>query len=244
MNGTSGSRLSEWLERIGYTAQWISDAAQSMTEATAGMVPEPEHWDEIDGEEIADALGGLDDWDEDPDADAALSGSAAMLATGASAWLANRLLQPRKVNWPRAVLAGVVGTLLYDVGMLIDQRVTGRRFDTIGPLGAAISDDPEVQQWAGWVAHYAAGIGLSVFYARYVYGRVPLPGAVQGAAFGAADAALLQWGGLLPVLSQAAPHVRLPAGYAGLAHEPELGAQSLFRHLAYGVGVGMVYEDE
>lgn len=221
--------MDRWLERIGYAAQWLSDtaraAAASASETAAGLA---------DGAE--DAVDAADDaMDEHPMA------APALLASTAGAWMAGRLLRPEEVRWSRAILAGIVGTLLYDAEMLLDQRVLGRKFDTIGPLGEALTDDPNLQRWAGWAAHYAAGIGLAVVYARYLHHRLPGPLPVRGAAFGVLDATTLAWGGLLPVLSRVVPDVPIPPGYSGLAHAPTITAQSLLRHTAYGVGVAVAY---
>lgn len=221
--------MERWLERIGYTLQWLSDEARARMEQAGDMA--------------AQLSSDARDMDVPEDAEPALGGSAGVLAGAAGAWLASRLLAPNDVNWTRAVAAGVIGTLLYDATMLADQRLLGRKFDTIGPLGEALTDDPELQPYLGWAAHYAGGVGLALLYARYLHNRLPGTPAVRGAMFGLADAATLTWGGLLPLLSRFAPHVSIPTGYAALAHAPQFTARSAVRHLAYGVGVGVTYRD-
>lgn len=225
--------MDRWLERIGYAAQWLSDTARA---AAATASESAAHFaggasDLADG--VEEAAG--DAMEELPMA------APALLASTAGAWMAARLLRPEEVRWSRAILAGIVGTLLYDAEMLLDQRVLGRKFDTIGPLGEALTDDPSLQRWAGWAAHYAAGVGLAVVYARYLHHRLPGPVPLRGAAFGVLDATTLAWGGLLPVLSRVVPDVPIPPGYAGLAHARAITAQSLLRHTAYGVGVAVTY---
>ncbi len=223
--------MDRWFERIGFAAQWAVETARSAAGAAAeragGLVGSFAEEVEEAAESGADALS----FDLSP----------GLLAGTATAWLAGRFLRPSEVSWTRAVLAGIVGTLLYDAEMLLDQRLSGRKFDTIGPLGEALTDDPQLRPWAGWAAHYAAGIGLAALYARYLNDRLPGPPVVRGALFGALDAATLSRGGLLPLLSRAVPGVTIPPGYAGLAYAPVPNAQSLLRHTAYGIGVGLVY---
>lgn len=222
--------MERWLERLGFAVQWLSDGAQAAMEA-AGAMPEQL-------EELADeALQG-------DHAESAMGASAAALGATALSWAAGRWLRPSEVAWGRAVLAGVIGTLLYDATMVVDQRLLNRKFDTISPLGEALTDDPEMQRWAGLAAHYAAGVGLAVLYARYLHERLPGPRPLRGAAFGLLDAATLTWGGVYPLVQQLGGDLPIPATYAALAHSPTVTAQSVLRHLAYGVGVGLVYRAE
>lgn len=229
--------MDRWMERLGYVVQIATDAlaAAAGTAADQGAELAEDFADEIpDGDALEEALGGLADG-------LPVSGLAGVAATAAAGWLGSRVLGAREVRWGRAVLAGVIGTMLYDIMMLADQRLLQRNFDTIRPLGEALTDNEELQPWLAWAAHYAAGVGLAVVYARYLRGRLPGPPVAQGVAFGLLDAATLAWGGVYPLLSRAVPGVRIPPGYAGLAHAPTPGAQSLLRHAAYGAGVGMVY---
>lgn len=219
--------MDQWLERLGFAGQWLVETARAAAHAATDAA---NHL----AEQAADAA-------EDPMEQLPAGVSPAFLAGAAGTMLAARLLQPSEVRWSRAVLAGVVGTLLYDAEMVLDQRLSGRKFDTIGPLGEALTDSPELQPWAGWAAHYAAGVVLAMCYARYLHDRIPGPPALRGALFGVVDAVTLEWGGLLPLLSRVVPGARVPPGYVGLAHCPGLTAQSLLRHTAYGIGVGLVY---
>ncbi len=170
-------------------------------------------------------------------------GVATLAGTLAATWLARRMFRAREIRWSRAVLAGVVGTLLYDLERSLDQRAFGRDTDVVSATAAALTDDPDTQKWIGRAGEYAAGIGLATIYARHLYGRLPGSPLTQGLAFGALDAATLSWGGLLPLLNRISPEVRMPLGYAGLSRSPEISAQLLLRHLAYGAGVGIVYRD-
>lgn len=226
--------MERWLQRLGYAAQWLGDTLQTAAHAAAEQTGEL-------AEDLTDAVrDGAEEMEEHARSLPDLGEAGGLLAATAGGWLATRLLAEQEVRWGRAVFAGVIGTLVYDATMLLDQRLLGRNFDTIRPLGAAFSDDPDTQRWAGWAAHYAAGVGLALFYARYL-SRLPGPPALKGAAFGLADVATLTWGGLYPLLNQVAPHIRVPPGYAGLAHAPAFTAQSALRHVAYGAGMASAY---
>jgi hypothetical protein len=221
------------LHRLGYAMEWMRDEVRG----AARFADEPVTNVRETLGELVDELGDAGDGGVPGLARAALP----MAATAIGGWLAGRVLQPRRVHVPRAVLAGLIGTVVYDLVTRLDDQLSGRRFDTVRPLGEAITGNEELQGVAGWTAHYAAGIGLAIVYARFVYGRLPAPGIVQGAAFGAADAVTVQWGGVLPLLSRLVPDAKLPGGYAGLAANPELSARSLARHLAFGAALGTVY---
>lgn len=217
------------LERLGYAGQWVADtlrdaAANAVEHATPDEpLPHPGSADE-----------GLL-----PEGIQAQLLAAALSAGGA--WAASRLLRPEPVSWGRAVAAGIVGTFLYDAVEALEARLLERELDTITPLGEPLSDDPEIQRWVARGGHYAAGIGLAVFYARYVHHRIPGPPVLRGALFGGLDGSTLHWGGLIPLLNRLHPDLDLPTGISGLTEDPELGARVLARHLAYGVGLGAVY---
>jgi hypothetical protein len=219
--------MDRWLYRLGYILEWVNDSARSAAETLA--------------EEAAPLAGAVDDrLDLD---DLGVEAPALALGNLAAAWAAARFLPAGEVNWRRAALAGVAGTLLYDLAMTIDERLLEGRADTIGPLGAALTDDPEMQRWAGWAVHYAAGVGLAAFYARYLYHRIPGPPVARGAAFGLLDGATGTWGGLLPLLGRVAPDLAATP-FSSLAHPGRPTARTLARSLAYGIGVGLVYRQE
>ena len=221
---------------IGYVAERLSALANNAGERvtrTAGAAREA-------GEQIRDQAA---EFEEHLGETEAFHDAAGLLGTTAAGWFATRLLQPREVNWPRAIAAGMVGTLLFDTAKAVDQRLTGRTLDSSKAIAAAMVDGEAAEEAMGIVGRYAAGLGLAALFARYLYGRLPGPPAVQGALFGVLDAVTLSWGGVLPLLHRISPDVQLPLGYAGLTRSPELTAQTLLRHVAYGVGVGVVYRN-
>lgn len=219
--------MERWLERLGYAVQHVTNTVLAATGEAAETMAEG-------AGEVADEL--------ELDEAAPLGGAAGVLASAAGGWLATRMLGARDISLGRAVLAGVIGTVLYDAVSATDRRLAERKFDTIPPIGEAMTDDEDLQRWIDWAAHYAAGVGLAILYAKYVYGRLPLHPVAQGAAFGLVDAAAVSYGGIYPLLNRAVPGIALPPGYTGLATDPDLTARSALRHLAYGVGLGLVYQ--
>lgn len=230
--------MQRWLHGMGYALEWMRDEIQGAARFAADAA-EPADLRET----FAELVEELREAPERPSARGLADAALPLAASAAGGWLASRLLRPREVHLPRAVVAGLVGTLLYDLVAQLDRRVSGREFDTIRPLGEALTDREELQGIAGWTAHYAAGVGLAVVYGRFVYGRIPAPALVQGSLFGAIDAFALQWGGVLPLLSRVVPDAGLPSGLASLGSDPELTARSLARHLAYGAALGAIYRD-
>jgi hypothetical protein len=253
--------MERWLHRLGYAFEWMRDEIRG----AAGLAdPYDDEFGEYDDEHdsghegefdegfarrpdggvrdsLADLVDGFGETMHPGDAQGMLRSALPLAASALGGWAVTKLLRPQAVNLPRAVLAGAIGTLLYDVVTLVDQRISGRSFDTVRPLGKALTDQEDLQSIAGWTAHYAGGIGLALVYARFVHGRLPGPALLQGAAFGAADALTVQWGGVLPLLNRLTPDAKLPAGYRGLASHPELSARSIARHALYGAALGALY---
>lgn len=227
-NGRTG--VERWLHRFGYASEWMRQAAdmvRGFAAEAAEAMPDAES-----------ARAGAFEEDEQP---AAAADLVSVASTTAAGLLTAQLLRPREVNWPRAVLAGVIGTLVYDAGALVDSRLGGRNIDTRRPLRAALTEDPDLEAVVEWGAHYAAGIGLASFYARYLYGRLPGSPLKQGLTFGALEAVTLTWGGALHLLNRLSPEIRLPPAYVGLSQEGIAPWQNVIRHLAFGAAVGLIY---
>lgn len=128
------------------------------------------------------------------------------------------------IDWTRAALAGIVGTIIMDV---IGLAVLGR-WSTPSMLGAKLG----VGLAGGVVAHYANGILLAIIYA----GLAPSlwgPQWVRALTYITAQTVFGVWLFLMPLLGQ---------GIAGLATgtvaTPLL---SLVRHWGYGVALAWLY---
>jgi hypothetical protein len=196
--------LDRVFHRVGYAVEEVLDAARR----TAGRAVER-------AQDLA--AGGADrlpDW-RMPDADGALE----------------ELLRPGTVRWPRAVLAGIIGTLVFDAVARLEPGRVDRKF------GTSEDGDPDGASLAG---RYLGGAALAALYARYLHDRLDAPPLVQGLAFGMASLATEGRGGLLPLLG-AATGLPLPRELQGPAGKGRSTPGVVAAHLAFGVAVGVVY---
>jgi hypothetical protein len=123
-----------------------------------------------------------------------------------------------RVRWARAVLAGLVGTVVFD---LIGYLMTGQWWDIPALLGAKLG----FGIGGGVVAHYANGVILAVIYA----GVAPLlwgPPWIRALTYVTAETVFGVWLFMLPLLG---------LGVAGLAASPLLPVITLARHWGYGL---------
>ena len=124
----------------------------------------------------------------------------------------------KTINWKRAILAGFLGTILFDLVGLI---ITGNWWDIPGILGAKTG----LGLAYGVLGHYGNGILLAILFA----GIAPSlwgPKWVRPLIFVAAETVALVWLFMLPLLG---------AGIAGTDMSPMMPVITLLRHLAYAV---------
>ena len=137
------------------------------------------------------------------------------------------------------VIAGLLGTLAFYVASYVDTAVTGVTLDITVVLGQLIAGEHESAQIVGHVAHIGNGIGLTLFFGyvflpistRVMKGRMWLHGII----FGIIVTATTIWFGLLPAVG---------AGIAGLNIAPEIPAMTMFRHIVFGVIIGLVVRNK
>jgi len=137
------------------------------------------------------------------------------------------------------ILAGFLGTAAFYVASYIDMAVTGVPLDITVVLGQLIAGEHESAQIVGHIAHIGNGIGLTLFFGyvflpistRVMKGRIWLHGII----FGIIVTATTVWFGLLPALG---------AGIAGLNIAPEVPAMTMFRHIVFGVVIGLVVRNK
>tara|TARA_R110002051_G_scaffold290773_1_gene354463 strand:- start:89264 stop:89689 length:426 start_codon:yes stop_codon:yes gene_type:complete len=124
----------------------------------------------------------------------------------------------KTINWKNAILAGIIGTILFDlVGLLI----TGTWWDIPGILGAKTG----LGLAYGVMGHYSNGILLAILYA----GIAPSlwgPKWARAMTFVIGETIALVWFFMLPLLG---------AGIAGIDMDPLIPVITLVRHLAYAL---------
>lgn len=124
----------------------------------------------------------------------------------------------KTINWKNAILAGFLGTILFDlVGLLI----TGNWWDIPGILGAKTG----LGLAYGVVGHYSNGVLLAILFA----GIAPSlwgPKWFTPILFVVAEMVALVWLFMLPLLG---------AGVAGLDISPMMPVITTVRHIAYAI---------
>ncbi len=132
-------------------------------------------------------------------------------------------------------MAGFLGTLAFYVAAYVDMAITGVPLDISVVLGQLIAGEHESAYIIGNVAHIANGIGLTLFFGyvflpistRVMKGRIWLHGLV----FGVIVTIVGVWLVMLPALG---------AGIAGLNIAPEVPAMTMFRHIVFGLVIGII----
>lgn len=124
----------------------------------------------------------------------------------------------KKLNWTKAIIAGIIGTILFDiVGLLF----TGQWWDIPGMLG----DKTGLGFIYGIFGHYGNGILLAILYtaiAPHLWG----PYWVRPLLFVTAETIALVWLFMLPLLG---------TGVAGIEQSPMAPLVTLLRHFAFAL---------
>lgn len=132
-----------------------------------------------------------------------------------------------KINWPRAIVAGILGTVTFDlVGLLL----TGQWWDIPVLIGAKT----ELGFAFGLAGHYSNGILLAILYA----GIAPSlwgPNWLRALTFTTGETIALVWFFMLPLLG---------AGVAGLNAGPLVPFITMARHWAYAIPLVLVLYPE
>lgn len=128
------------------------------------------------------------------------------------------MMNTNKINWKKAIVAGVLGTILFDI---VGWLMTGNFWDIPSLLG----EKTGLGLGYGLVGHYANGILLSVLYA----GIAPSlwgPNWLRSLLFVTAETVALVWFFMLPLLG---------AGIAGVNLGIMIPIVTMVRHFAYGI---------
>ncbi len=133
------------------------------------------------------------------------------------------------------VIAGLVGTFAFYIAAYVDIAITGVPLDISVVLGMLVVGEHESSLIIGNLFHIGNGIGLTLFFGyiflpistRIMKGKICLHGII----FGIIVTVTTVWFGMLPALG---------AGIAGLNIAPEVPAMTMFRHVVFGVVIGLV----
>ncbi len=135
------------------------------------------------------------------------------------------------------MIAGLLGTLAFYIAAFVDMAITGVSLDISVVLGMLVVGEHESSLIIGNIFHIGNGIGLTLFFGyvflpistRIMQSRIWLHGIV----FGVVVTVTTVWFGMLPALG---------AGIAGLNIAPEVPAITLFRHIIFGVVIGVLFK--
>lgn len=132
-------------------------------------------------------------------------------------------------NFRKAVIAGLVGTLVMTMVMLMAPMMGIPPM----PIGKMLADFMGMPEVLGWIAHFMIGTVLAVAFAFIFASKLPGNGMVRGALYG-----LLPW-----LLSQIMVNPMMGAGiFASNTPAPMMMViGSLMGHMIYGAVVGAVY---
>lgn len=122
------------------------------------------------------------------------------------------------LNWKKAIIAGVIGTVLFDIVGLI---FTGQWWDIPGLLG----EKTGLGFVYGIFGHYGNGVLLAILYtaiAPHLWG----PYWIRPLIFITAETIALVWLFMLPLLG---------AGVAGIEQSPMTPVVTLLRHFAFAL---------
>lgn len=122
----------------------------------------------------------------------------------------------KTLNWKKAILAGIIGTLLFDI---IGYLFTGQWWD----IPALLGHKTGLGLVYGIMGHYGNGILLSILYtaiAVHLWG----PFWLRPFIFITGETIALVWLFMLPLLG---------AGIAGLQQSPMAPVVTLIRHFAF-----------
>lgn len=130
-----------------------------------------------------------------------------------------------KINLSRALAAGLAGTAMMTVLMLVAPMMGMPPMNIGEMLGSMMGGVVAL----GWAAHFMIGVALAAPYAAVFAHRLPGPGPVRGALYGVAPWLMAQL-------------VVMPMMGAGLfSGSAMVAAGSLMGHLVYGAVLGAVY---
>ncbi|WP_020529886.1 hypothetical protein [Flexithrix dorotheae] len=132
-----------------------------------------------------------------------------------------------KINWLKAIVAGVLGTVAFDLAGFV---LLGQWWDIPGIIG----QKTELGLAFGVIGHYANGILLAVIYA----GVAPSlwgPNWARALTFTTAETIALVWLFMLPLLG---------AGIAGTKLGPLVPLITLTRHWLYAIPLILILHPE
>lgn len=148
--------------------------------------------------------------------------------------------QEPEVDTPRAIAVSIAAGTSYLAAMWLDNTLSSHKFNDIKLVGQIFTT-----KWPWWLVqglagHYSFSMIVALFYAKFVYPRVPGPDVLRGILFLNAENLAFYPGGLLVD--------RLHAGIRSGQLPPLLNEKTFMgqvvRHIAYGAVLGLLYKPQ
>jgi hypothetical protein len=148
--------------------------------------------------------------------------------------------QQVEVDTPRAIAAGIAAGTSFLGAMWLDNRLSSHEFNDLKLVGQIFTT-----KWPWWAVqgltvHYFVSVVVALFYAKFVYPRLPGPGVLKGIIFLNIENVAFYPGALLAD--------RLHAGIRGGQLPPLLNMKTFLgqvvRHIAFGAALGLLYKSE
>ena len=137
----------------------------------------------------------------------------------------------------RGAVAGLVASGAMALAMLLDMRMTRERTNEFQLIGALAPSGARTWPVVGPVLHGVNGAALGAVFGLTHHG-LPGPLWVRGLLFGQAENLIL-WP-VIVVLDRLHPAIR--QGALPRFNRPVVFLQEVFRHVVYGVTLGLVYD--
>ncbi len=134
------------------------------------------------------------------------------------------------MNTQKAIIAGVAATAVMSlVAMFVAPMMGMPKMDFGNMLGTG-NPMMEMPYAAGWMVHFVLGIIMAIVYAKFLFGKLPGNGIVQGIVYGL----------ILFVLAQVMVMPMMGSGvFSGGNMQMIMG--SLVGHIVFGATLGAVY---
>lgn len=145
-------------------------------------------------------------------------------------------------SWTRrhavaGVVSGLAGGMAYAVAMAVDRRAFAYDADDLLLLGGVATRSPERARRIGAGMHLVNSAALGILFERLAWRQLPFGSAGNGIAFASAENAVLY-----PLLLAEQRHPLISGGALPSYWNRTAFAQSVIRHIAYGLAAGWVLD--
>src|SRR4051794_32641473 len=145
-----------------------------------------------------------------------------------------------KVDPSRVASAGLAAGTAYLASMWADNKLSSQRFNDLKLVGQAFTTKSPAWVIQGLLVHYGFSMVVAFLYASWGVLHMPGPRWLKGVLFLQLENAILYPGAglLLPL------HAGVKSGQVPSLFERKVIQGQLLRHVAFGLALGAIYEEE